>query len=399
MPTFQYAGRDAGGVLVRGRMEAEDDARARAQLRQQGLFITSLREDRARARRTFGVRNQPQVVMLTHHLAMLVGAALPLVQALQTLAEQTDDRAMRQVVEGLARDIEQGKSLSAALGRHPGLFSPLYVGIVRYGEISGRLDQALDRLAGYLERDLEFRRKARDALIYPALVLALASVVMAVFLIYIIPAFDRVYRAHGATLPALTRALMAISAIFRGNLPLVSLAIALLLLPPIRRRVWAALAGPLYRLILRLPLAGTLAQAILLSRFAHTMGAMLQSGVPLLSGLEVAGEAVAVPEFAPTIETLRVQVSQGRSLTQAMRQTRQFPPMFLRVVALGEESGRLDAMLERAGAMLDREFDLRMRRLLTFLEPALTLVLGAVIAVILLGLYLPIFGLARAVVR
>lgn len=399
MPTFEYVCRDAVGALVRGRVEAEDDVRARAQLRQQGLFITSLQAEHAPRRRGGGAANRAEVVMLTHHLAMLVGAALPLVQALAALAEQTEEKWMREVVQDAARDIEQGKSLSAALGRRPDLFSPLYIGIVRYGEITGRLDQALERLATYLERDLEFRRKVHDALIYPALVLALASVVLALFLTYIIPAFERVYRLHGSALPPLTRALLAASALFRANLLLVGVAVLLLILPPTRRAVWGAVAGPLYRLVLRLPHAGALAQTILLSRFAHTMGAMLQSGVPVLSGLEVAGEAVAVPDFGPVIETLRTQVSQGRSLSVAMRQTKRFPPMFLRIVALGEESGRLDTMLERAGAMLDREFDLRMRRLLTFLEPVLTLLLGGVIGVILVALYLPIFGLSRAIVR
>jgi type II secretory pathway component PulF len=399
MPTFEYACRDGAGAVVRGRVEAEDDARARAQLRQQGLFITSLRTERAPRRRGGGAGNRAEVVMLTHHLAMLVGAALPLVQALEALAEQTEEKWMREVVQEVARDIEQGKSLSAALGRRPDLFSPLYIGIVRYGEISGRLDEALDRLAAYLERDLEFRRKVRDALLYPGLVLALAAVVLAFFLIYIIPAFDRVYRLHGADLPPLTRGLLAASALFRGNLPLVAVAVFVLILPPTRRLVWSALAGPLYKLVLRLPYAGPLAQAIFLSRFAHTMGAMLQSGVPVLSALEVAGEAVAVPEFGPIILTLRTQVSEGRSLSVVMRQTRRFPPMFMRMVALGEESGRLDTMLERAGAMLDREFDLRMRRLLTFLEPALTLLLGGVIGVVLMALYLPIFGLSKAIMR
>ena len=399
MPTYEYVSRDNRGLLIKGRVEAEDDARARVRLQSRGLFVTRLRPESMGAHRGVRLPKAAEVVLMTHHLAMLVGAGLPLFQALEALAEQTEDPQMRGIVQGLAQDIEEGKSLSVALGRHPDLFPAVYIGIIRNGELSGRLDEALDRLAAYLERDQEFRRKVRDALIYPAIVLSLAAVVLAIFLTYIIPAFDRVYRGTGARLPTLTQALMAASALFRHNLPLVGLALVLVILPPTRRIIWGALSGPLQRLVLRVPQARVLAQTISLSRFVHSLGAMLQSGVPVLPALEVAGEAVGVPEFRSTTRYLISQISAGRRFGDALRQTGQFPPMIVRMVALGEESGRLDTMLQRAGAVMDREFELRMRRFLTFLEPALTLLLGGVIGILLLALYMPIFGLGRALTR
>ncbi len=399
MMTFAYVCRDNHGALIRGKVEAEDESRARARLQRQGLFITSLRRQRWAGGTRGGARTQGEVAALTHHLAMLVGAGLPLSQALQVLAEHTDDERMRGVVQDLVWGIEEGRSLSDALDRRPDLFSPAYVGMVRNGEVSGRLDQALERLAAYIDRDLEVQRKVREALIYPALVLSLAAVVLTVFLTFIIPAFDRIYRTAGAHLPALTRALLAGSRIFRAGLPYVPLAVLVGVLRPTRRLVWPVLAARLQALVLRLPRIGALAKLALLSRFAHAMGMMLQSGVPILSALEVAGKAVGTAESGQVIDALKRQIIQGRRLAEAMRETHWFTPMIIRMTSLGEESGRLDAMLDRAAAILDREFDLQMRHLLTFLEPALTVLVGGIVGVILLALYLPIFGLARAVVH
>jgi len=397
MASFEYVCRDSRGILVRGLLEAEDDKRALMRLRQQGLFITSLR------RRSTGTRsvgwNRAQVAAFTQDLEVLVSAGMPLFQALQTLAEQLEDVRMRGVVAEMIQQIEEGKPLSVAFSRYPDLFSSMYVGVIRNGEMTGRLDQALQRLTAHLERELEFRRKVRDAFFYPMIVLALAGIVLAVFLTYIIPAFDRVYRSTGADLPVLTRAIIAGSKTFRKSLPVTAIAAAIVLIPGVRSRLWARMAGILQRQFLRVPRVGTLVQTMLLARFTQSMGMMLRSGVPLTSALEMAEEAVSADEYRPVIERLRTDVSQGRKLSDAMRGTKWFSPMIIRMVGLGEESGRLDAMMERAAAVLDRDFDLRVRRLLSLLEPAVTLGLGGVIGFILLALYLPIFGLSKTIVR
>ncbi|HKV44381.1 MAG TPA: type II secretion system F family protein [bacterium] len=400
MPTFEYAGRDVRGGLVRGRVEADDDLQARAQLRRDGYFVTALRESAWGRRQGTGVRNRAEVAMFTHDLAMLLEAGLPLLQAVEVMGEHSGDKRMQDVLRQLTADIREGKKFSAALARHPDLFSPMYVGLVSNGEMGGRMGIALERLAGFLERDLIFRQKVRDSLIYPGLVLAMAAVVLTVFIVYIIPAFDRVYRHAGSSLPPLTRALLAWSSLVRGSLPvLVPAAVVVLAVPPVRQAVWVALAAPLQRLVLRVPHAGRLAHTALLGRFAHAMAMMLASGVPLLSALDVAGEAVGAGEFRPVLKTLRETVVEGQRLTTAMRKTQWFTPMFIRMTSIGEETGQLDVMMTRAATVLDREFDVRMRRFLALLEPALTLVVGAVVGVILLALYLPIFGLGKALMH
>ena len=346
----------------------------------------------ARRRRPIGPAD---VAMFTYDLGTLLGAGLPLLQALEVLADQATDAPMREILHELSREIREGRRFSEALGRHAESFPPLYRGIVSSGETTGRLDQALERLTTFLERDLEFRKKIRDVLIYPAMVLTMAGIVLTIFLLYIIPAFERVYHRAGASLPLLTRLLISWSHGFRLGLPLVIPAAALLFVPQARRWAQQTFGVALQRAVFRLPHAGVLAHTALLGRFAHSMAMMLHSGVPLLSALEVAGGIGGPPEFTSMVDGLRRSVIQGRRLSDAMRTSRWFTPMFLRMVTVGEETGRLDLMVARAAVILDREFDVRMRRFLTVLEPILILLVGAIVGVILMALYLPMFGLAR----
>jgi type IV pilus assembly protein PilC len=333
--------------------------------------------------------------MLTYDLSTLLSAGLPLVQALDVLAEQATEQRLRDVLLTLSREIQDGRKFSDALGRFPSLFPALYRGIVANGEASGRLDHALERLAAFLERDLEFRKKIRDVLIYPTMVLTMAGVVLSIFLVFIIPAFERVYARSHASLPLLTRMLLAWSRAGRMGLPVVLLAATLLFVPRVREWIWHAMVVPLQRALLRLPRIGTLAQTALLGRFAHSMAMMLQSGVPLLSALDVAGAVGGPLQFDAMVESLKRSVVQGWRLSEAMRASGWFTPVFLRMVSVGEETGRLDLMLARVAVILDRDFETRMRRFLTLLEPLLILLVGAIVGVILMSLYLPMFGLAR----
>lgn len=349
------------------------------------------RTARRRARRV----GDADVAMLTYDLSNLLSAGLPLAQALDVLADQATEQRLRDVLLALSREIQDGRMFSEALGRFPDLFPPLYRGIVANGEASGRLDYALERLAAFLERDVEFRKKVREILIYPAVVLTMAGVVLAIFLAFIIPAFERVYARSHATLPLLTRLLLALSRVFRMGLPFVLVAAALLFVPRVRGWLWHAVVVPAQRALLTLPRVGMLAQTALLGRFAHSMSMMLQSGVPLLSALDVAGAIGGPLQFDAMVDRLKQSVVRGRRLSEAMRASGWFTPVFLRMVSVGEETGRLDLMLARVAVILDRDFDTRMRRILTLLEPVLILLVGGIVGVILMSMYLPMFGLAR----
>ena len=398
---YEYAGRDRTGTPVRGFVEAEDDARARARLREQGLFITRLTP---RVRRSlaglFSRRlNLDEVAAFTFHLSGLVSSGVPLLRGLETLREQTDNPRLQATIADLESSIQTGHSLSGSLSRHPAIFSPLYVGIVRAGELAGALDQALLRLTDYLDREMALRQKIRAMAVYPAFVLLLAALVIGMFIVFVIPAFDRVYRSAGAALPLPTRVLLESSQIVRRNWSFILAGAAAgiwgLGRPPVRQL--AREAGE--RLTRRLPVLRSLARLVQVNRFVTTFGAMYTSGVPVLTALDVTTEALTDPRMQTAIDTIRDGITRGRRLSDVMRSMELFPPMVYRMVALGEESGRLDVMLRRTADLLDREIDYAIKRLVTLAEPLMTLVLGGVVAGILMALYLPIFGLARVVFR
>ncbi len=403
MTTFTYVVRDASGVMHKGVLDADDSAVARARLRQQGYFITALRpagERRASMPWFLGRGvSLDELTTFTYQLAAMIASGITLVRSLQALHDETDNPMLREVAAAVRRDIEAGKRFSQALERHPAVFSTFYVGLVRSGEVSGTLDVALGHLAELLDRESVLRQKWRQMLIYPAIVVALALVVITVFMLYVVPAFEKVYRAGGAALPAPTLVLVAVSHAVRRYYYLIAAVIATALWVGGQRALWLRIRPWLDNQVLRLPLLGRVARLVALSRFARTLGTMLQSGVPILGALDATADAVDRQAMRQAIEALQGELNRGRRLRDAMSLNPLFTPMLLQVVALGEETGTLDDMLRRAADLLDRQIDLSVKRLITFMEPAMTLVLGGIVGVILIALYMPIFGLARAVLR
>lgn len=403
MQTFDYTVRDASGAIQRGVVEADDPAVARARLRQQGYFITALRPHRDRAASmprwlSRGV-SLDELATVTFQLSALVGAGITLPRGLEILQAETASPRMQRALSSVRKEIEAGRALSQALAKHPEVFSPLYVGMVRSGEVTGILDQALERLATLLDREVVLRQKVRAVLIYPAIVLAMAALVITVFLVYVVPAFEKVYRAGGASLPVPTLVLMALSRVVRRYLVLIVASVAVAAVVTAQRGIWSRFRPWVDSLILRLPALGRVAKVVLVSRFARTLGTMLRSGVPILRALEATADAVDQREMRRAIGAMQAEIDRGRRLREAMGRIPLFPPMVLQMVALGEESGTLDVLLERAADLLDRQAEYAAKRLLTIMEPVLTLALGAVVGLILIALYLPMFGLARAVLR
>ena len=403
MASFTYTVRDAAGALHKGVLEADDSTIARARLRQQGYFITSLQP--AHQRRAAipwflgrGV-SLDELTTFTYQLAAMAGSGITLMRSLQALHDETDSPLLRRVIAAVREDIEAGKPFSQALERHPAVFSTFYIGLVRSGEVSGTLDVALSRLAELLDREGVLRQKWRAMLLYPAIVLALAAIVITVFLLYVVPAFEKVYRAGGATLPVPTLVLVAASHAVRRYYLVILASIAAILWLAGQRTIWLRVRPWFDDLTLRLPMYGRVARLVVLSRFARTLSTMLGSGVPIMGALEATADAVDRQAMHRAIEVLQQDISRGRRLKDAMSENRLFTPMLIQVVALGEETGTLDEMLGRAADMLDRQIDFAVKRLLTMMEPALTLVLGGIVGAILMALYLPIFGLARAVLR
>ncbi|HET8680021.1 MAG TPA: type II secretion system F family protein [bacterium] len=403
MANFTYTVRDATGTLHKGVLEADDPNIARARLRQQGYFITSLQpvRDRRASIPWFLGRgvSLDDLMTFTFQLAALTHAGITLVRSLEALHDEIDNPMLKKIIADVRQDIQAGKRFSQALEKHPAAFSPFYVGLVRSGEVSGTLDDALSHLAELLDRDADLRAKWRGMLVYPAIVLSLAAIVITVFLLYVVPAFEKVYRAGGAVLPAPTLVLVGLSHILRRHYVLIIVTLVAAVWVAGQRGIWLRFRPWLDDVTVRLPLLGRVARLVVLSRFARTLGTMLKSGVPIIGALDATADAMDWRAMRAATESLQEEISRGRRLREAMSKNALFPPMLLQVVGVGEESGTLDEMLIRAAELLDRQIDAAVKRLLTLMEPALTLVLGAVVGVILIALYMPIFGLARAVLK
>lgn len=403
MANFTYTVRDATGMLHKGVLEADDPNIARARLRQQGYFITSLQplRDRRGSIPWFLGRgvSLDDLMTFTFQLASLTHAGITLVRSLEALHDEAENQMLKKIIAAVREDIQAGKRFSQALEKHPAAFSPFYVGMVRSGEVSGTLDDTLNHLAELLDRDAVLRQKWRAMLVYPAIVLSLAAIVITVFLLYVVPAFEKVYRAGGAVLPAPTLVLVGLSHVLRRYYLLIIVGLLAGAWVAGQQTIWLRFRPWLDNMTMRLPLLGRVAKLVALSRFARTLGTMLRSGVPIIGALEATADAVDRPAMREATESLQEEIGHGRRLREAMSKNALFPPMLLQVVSVGEESGTLDEMLIRAAELLDRQIDAAVKRLLTLMEPALTLVLGAVVGVILIALYMPIFGLARAVLK
>ena len=396
MPVFEYVARDGSGAAVRGRAHAEDVRDLASLLRRRGLFLTSAEPRGSGSRERFALR-PTELANFAHHMAVLLGAGLTVFSALEALEEHAEEESLQRFSRAVREEVERGASLSHALASTAEGLPQGFVGVVQSGEVTGRLDVAFQRLSAYLERELEFRRRVREALTYPAVVLAAAVLVVGVFLTYVVPAFERVYRGAGAELPPLTRAVMSASRAARSLLlPLGAAVVPLVLVPAVRRRAGRQVWAVLEPLVERLPKVGKLVRIARAARFLHSLGHSLASGVPLLSALPAAARAAGKPGWS---DVLLGQVERGGRLTDTLRGLPGFPSVAVRLVGLGEESGHVGDMALRAAEVLDREFELQVKRLLTALEPALTVALAAVVGVLLLALYLPIFGLGRAVLR
>lgn len=394
MPVYEYVARDGAGRPVRGRAQVRDARELASLLRRQGLYLTAVaapEEDGRGPTQRVDV-GPADLADFTHHMATLLGAGLPVFSALRAVEDHADSDRLRRLARALREEVERGGQLSAALERVAVGLPAVFVGIVQSGEATGRLDVAFQRLSAYLEREVEFRRRVREALAYPTVVLAAAVLVVGVFLVYVVPAFERVYRAAGASLPALTQALMAASRVVRSIAPgLVPLA-ALLAWPGLRRFARTGAA----RLAERLPGVGGLLRAARAARFLHALGSSLAAGVPVLQAVEVAARAAGRPGWTTV---LRARLEGGERLSDAVQGLEGFPPLARRFLGLGEESGQVGEMALRAAEVLDRDVERGFRRLVAGLEPALTVAMAAVVGVLLVALYLPIFGLGRAVLR
>jgi general secretion pathway protein F len=399
MPAFRYEAVDAAGRIRRGLLDAASARAARDALRGDGLFPTAIDAmSGSPSVQTNATRLTPGILALTtRQLATLVTSGMPLDQALTAVAEQADHPGAVRVLTAVREQVAAGEPLSSALSRFPRTFSQLYRGLAAVGAESGQLGSVLSRLADYLEARQALRQKFVAALVYPALVTLIALAVIATLLLYVVPQIVAVYQQSRQALPWLTRALIASSDFIRATgwywLGLaLALAIAAVLL--MRRERWR---DRWQLLLLRMPVVGTILRGLDTARFASTLAILIGSGAPLLRALETAGGVVWARPIRQAALAAGARVREGVSLARALASERVFPALLVHLVANGEASGQLPAMLDRAAREQDADVERRLTWLAALVQPVLIVFMGAIVLVLVLAVMLPIVSMNQLI--
>lgn len=404
MAGFEYTALGATGREMRGVIEADTERHARALLRERGLMplaVEGLRASRpgreASARTWRRGLSHSELALVTRQFATLVRAGLTIEECFNVLIEQAESTGTRTLLAAVRARILEGQSLSRGLAAFPSAFPPIYRAMIEAGEQSGRLGDVLERLADFTESRENLRNRVILAFIYPALVTTVALAVITLLLVYVVPQVTRVFANLGQTLPLATRILIALSDFMRasGWLWLIGIVAAIILVPvilrdPGRKRIFHAR-------LLRLPLLGRLIRGVNAARFADTLGILTASGVPLLTSLQSAAAVVTNLPMRGAVEEALRRVREGGALAPALGAAKLFPPLVIHLIASGEATGRLDAMLTRAADAQTRELDNWIRGLTALLEPLLILAMGLIVLFVVVAILLPIFEMNQMI--
>ena len=404
--TFRYTAKDPSGSKTSGKLEAPSEQAALTALRQQGLIPIKLEAGSSSGLRREitipGFTNRirlKDVALMSRQFSTMVNAGLSLIKALTVLIDQVDSPALVEVLRDVRRDVEGGQSLSDAMAHHPKAFNRLYVAMIRAGEVGGVLDETLNRVSDILEANLSLRSKIRSAMAYPAVVMVLIVFVTTAMILFVVPVFEDLYAdlGEGAQLPLATRLLVTLSVVLRSWWFLI-IGFAVLGVSGFRR--WLATEnGRLTwdKIRLRMPVFGKLVHKTALSRFSRTMAVLSRTGVPILQAIDIVGETTGNQVVTNALIRVRAAVRKGEGLAGQLGQHDVFPPMVVQMLAVGEETGALDAMLNKVADYYDREVEDTVSALTSLIEPLLIVFMGVSVGAILIALYVPIFNIAGLV--
>jgi len=400
MPSFTYQARDLSGQAISADIEAVDLQAAGAMLMDRGLMVISLRPSvkrKAGPKRQRGKVKSQDLVVFTRQLATMMDAGLPLVQSLTALEEQTDSPVLKPVLRNITEQVERGLAFSEALTEHPKIFNKLFVSMVQAGETGGLLAEILDRLACYLESSSRLKKKVKSAMTYPVIVCFIALSIALFLIIKVIPVFGNIYKEFGAQLPAPTQMLMTISDVIRTYFILAIASAGGLTFGLVKFKRTKTGTALWDRATLRLPVFGKLAHKVAISRFSRTFAALLRSGVPILETLRIVGQSSGNTVVEIAVERTASSIERGDNLAVALGQHSIFPPMLVRMVSAGEQTGKVDVMLEKISDFYDEEIEATLSALTSLIEPLLIVFLGVVVGSIVICMFLPIFKLNQVV--
>ena len=397
MPAFTYTARTAQGELKTATIDAPTREDVVAQLRRQRLSVVKVDEETKAKKPRRGSIKMRDVVIFTRQFSTMINAGLPLVQALDILAKQTENKNLSNVTRSVVFDVESGHTVADALAKHPNAFTDLYVNMVAAGEAGGILDTILMRLATFLEKNDALVRKVKGAMIYPGVIMSVAFLAITVLLLFVIPVFESMFASVGLALPLPTRIVMGLSrflksywwAVGAGGFGFVVLF----------RRYYKTPNGKLAidKLMLKMPVLGDVLRKSAVSRFTRTLGTLISSGVSILDGLEITAKTAGNRVIQDAIMASRSSIASGETIAAPLQKSNVFPPMVISMIAVGEQTGGLDEMLSKIADFYDEEVDAAVSGLLSLLEPVMIVFLGVVVGGMVVAMYLPIFDMINAV--
>lgn len=405
MPVFVWEGRTAQGKVLRGEMEAPSQDTVLARLRNQRIrpIPARVREKGKGLEKEITIPGFGQkiashdVAVFTRQFATMIDAGLPIVQSLDVLSQQTENKAFRNIIRTIKQDVEGGSTLADALKKQSKVFDDLYVNMVAAGEVGGVLNTILNRIALFIEKSNRLKKKVKGAMIYPCTIIGVAVVVVAILLVYVIPVFAELYGSMGKALPAPTQVTINISNWFRSYLPYLLGALAAVVVA--LRMYYKTDKGrfAIDSVLLKLPVIGDLLRKVAVARFSQNMSILLSSGVPILDGLAITAKTAGNKVIEKAIMNARISISQGRTVSEPLTESKIFPPMVCQMVAIGETTGGLDTMLKRVADFYEEEVDNAVANLTALMEPVIMVVLGVILGGLVISMYLPIFQMGSLV--
>lgn len=395
MATFAYTVRDKTGKVLKGKLEGESRDAVQAKLTQMGYIILDLSQQGGlgalnEIKFGTGVKTK-DITVFARQFATMINAGLSLTKCLSILGSQTDNAYLREIIAQVAKDVEAGQSLSDSLSKHPKVFPPIFINMVRAGETGGVLDDVLNRLADHFERDQALKGKIKSAMTYPVAMAGLVVIILAAMMIFVVPTFEKMFKDMGGELPAPTQLLVDISRFVSGPgglVLLVGFGVAIGVF-----RWWSRGPG---RLVwdgakLRMPVFGSMIRKMALARFTRTFGTLTAAGVPILSALDIVADTAGNEEVAQAVKRVRAAIREGETIAKPLSEQKVFPSMLVQMIAVGEETGALDAMLNKIADFYDEEVSAAVEGLTSLIEPMMMATLGVVVGGMVIALYLPMF--------
>ena len=399
--TFDYKVRDKTGALVTGQLVGDNEALVMTKLRQMGM--TPIRVKKASTGLKMEINLRPgrvklkQIALFCRQFATMVNSGLPILRALSILTDQTESKELSKTLFAVRADVENGSSLSGAMAGHPKAFNNLFISMVKAGETGGVLDDVLLSLADQIEREVELRRQIKSAMTYPVVVVALVTLILAAMLLFVVPQFETIYASLGGTLPLPTRMLLGVSRAVRSYWYIAVLGVVVGSFLFRRYKKTDAGRARVDAVKIRVPVFGPLFHKVALARFASTLGMLLRSGVPILQALDNVTETVNNRVIGTAVDDVKTSVREGESIAKPLGRHKVFPPMVVQMMAVGEETGAVDTMLDKVAEFYNSEVTATVDALTSLIEPLLIAVIGGAVGAAVIALYMPMFNVINLI--